>query len=110
MVNNRFKTLKSLDFESMPVFRFLCRPGIIILTYFKAHALNTNKEKLAKLYQTVTRATLIEVYKKYKYDYELFGFDFNKVLKLAGYSTLTKNEETMKPGFYETKNYEAISS
>ena len=27
------------------------------------------------------------------------------VLKLAGYSTLTKNEETMKPGFYKTKNF-----
>ena len=60
---------------------------------------------MAKLYQTVTRATLIEVYKKYKYDYELFGFDFNKVLKLAGYHTLTKYEETMEPGFYKTKNY-----
>ena len=60
---------------------------------------------MAKLYQTVSRATLIEVYKKYKYDYELFGFDFNKVLKLAGYHTLTKYEETMEPGFYKTKNY-----
>ena len=91
-------------------FRFMGRPGKIILTSFKAHALNENEEKLAKLYQTVPRPILIDVYKKYKYDYELFGFDFNKVLKLAGYSTLTKNEETMKPGFYETKNYEAISS
>ena len=86
------------------------RPGKIILTSFKAHALNKNEEKLAKLYQTVPRPILIDVYKKYKYDYELFGFDFNKVLNLAGYSTLTKNEETMKPGFYKTKNYEAISS
>jgi len=68
-----------------------------------AHVLNKNKEKLAKLYQTVPRATLIEVYKKYKYDYELFGFDFNNVLKLAGYHTLTKNEETMEPEFYKTQ-------
>ena len=92
----------------MPDFRFLGRPEKIILTSFKAHALNKNKEKLAKLYQTVTRATLIEVYKKYKYDYELFGFDFNKVLKLAGYHTLTKYEETLEPGFYKTKTYESI--
>jgi hypothetical protein len=88
----------------MPGFRFLGRPEKINLTSFKAHALNKNEAKLAKLYQTVTRATLIEVYKKYKYDYELFGFDFNKVLKLARYNTLTKNEETMEPGFYKTKN------
>ena len=104
------KTLKSLDFESIPGFRFLSRPEKIILTSFKAHVLNKNEEKLAKLYQTVSRATLIEVYKKYKYDYELFGFDFNKVLKLAGYHTLTKHEETLEPGFYKTKNFEGYSS
>ena len=86
----------------MPGFRFLVRPEEIILTSFKAQE---KEVKLAKLYQTVPRATLIEVYKKYKYDYELFGYDFNKVLKLAGYHTLTKNEETMEPGFYKTKNY-----
>ena len=63
---------------------------------------------MAKLYQTVPRATLIEVYKKYKDDYELFGFDFNNVLKLAGYHNLTKNEETMEPRFYKTKNYIAV--
>ena len=97
-------------FESMKKFRFLGRPGKIISTSFKAHVLNKNKEKLAKLYQTVPRATLIEVYKKYKYDYELFGFDFNKVLKLAGYHTLTKHEETLEPGFYKTKNFEGYSS
>ena len=96
------------NFESRTDFRFLGRPGKIILTSFKAPALNKNEEKLAKLYQTVPRATLIEVYKKYKYDYELFGFDFNNVLKLAGYHTLNKNEETMEPGFYKTKNYIAV--
>ena len=85
----------------MTGFRFLGRPEEIILTSFKVQE---KEEKLAKLYQTVPRATLIEVYKKYKYDYELFGFDFNKVLKLAGYNTLTKHEETMEPGFYKTKN------
>ena len=97
--------LKSLDFEFMPGFKFLGGPEEIILTSFKAQQLKKNEEKLSKLYQTVPRATLIEVYKKYKYDYELFGYDFNKVLKLAGYHTLTKIEETMGPGFYKTKNY-----
>ena len=86
----------------MTGFKFLVRPGTWILTSFKVHALNKNEEKLAKLYQTVPRATLIDVYKKYKYDYELFGFDFNNVLKLAGYHSLTKNEETMEPEFYQT--------
>ena len=92
----------------MTGFKFLVRPGTWILTSFKVHALNKNEEKLAKLYQIVPRAILIEVYKKYKYDYELFGFDFNKVLKLAGYHTLTKYEETLEPGFYKTKNYEGF--
>ena len=92
----------------MTGFKFLVRPGTWILTSFKVHALNKNEEKLAKLYQTVPKAILIEVYKKYKYDYELFGFDFNNVLKLAGYHTLTKNEKTMEPGFYETKNFIAV--
>ena len=87
----------------MTGFKFLVRPGTWILTSFKVvHALNKNEEKLAKLYQIVPRAILIEVYKRYKYDYELFGFDFNNVLKLAGYHNLTKNEETMEPGFYKT--------
>ena len=102
-MKNKSKTLKSLDLESKPGFRFLGRPGKIILTSFKAHALNEKEEKLAKLYQTVPRPILIDVYKRYKYDYELFGFDFNNVLKLAGYHTLTKNEEKMEPGFYNTK-------
>ena len=59
------------------------------------------KEKLlSKLYSTVPRSTLIQVYKKYKFDYELFGFNFNYVLKIAGYQNLSKSEESIKPWFY----------
>ena len=59
------------------------------------------KEKLlSKLYSTVPRSTLIQVYKKYKFDYELFGFNFNYVLKIAGYQNLSKSEEAIKPWFY----------
>ena len=51
------------------------------------------KEKvLSKLYSTVPRSTLIQVYEKYKFDYELFGFNFNYVLKIAGYQNLSKSE------------------
>ena len=34
-------------------------------------------KKLAKLYRSVPRSTLIAVYRKYKFDYELFGYDFD---------------------------------
>ena len=55
---------------------------------------------LAQIYKNVTRATLIKVYRKYKFDYELFGYDFDEVLKLAGYELLSKKERSMKPTFY----------
>ena len=61
---------------------------------------NEKEKKLADLYRTVPRSTLIEVYRKYKFDFELFGFDFNQVLKLAGYQKLTEKEEAIEPWFY----------
>ena len=61
---------------------------------------NAKEMELAKIYRTVSRERLIAVYKKYKFDYELFGFDFNYVLQLAGYTNLTKEEESIKPLFY----------
>ena len=61
---------------------------------------NTKEMELARIYSTVPRDTLIAVYKKYKFDYELFGFDFNYVLQLAGYTNLTKQEELIEPLFY----------
>ena len=60
---------------------------------------NEKEKQLAKLYRTVPRSTLISVYRKYKLDYELFGYDFNTVLKLAGYQKLTKKEEAIEPLF-----------
>ena len=58
-------------------------------------------KKLAKLYRSVPRSTLIAVYRKYKFDYELFGYDFDEVLKLAGYQILSKEEREIKPCFYK---------
>lgn len=59
------------------------------------------KEKiLGRLYATVRRSTLIQVYQKYKFDYEVFGFDFNKVLRMAGYHKLTDYERSLQPTFY----------
>lgn len=63
----------------------------------------SDKEKLlAQLYSTVPRSTLIQVYKKYKFDYEMFGFDFDKVLSLAGYQNLTEHEKNSSPIFYSS--------
>ena len=59
------------------------------------------EKKLAKLYRSVPRSTLITVYRKYKFDYELFGYDFDEVLKLAGYQILSKEERGIKPLFYK---------
>ena len=57
---------------------------------------------LGQLYATVPRETLIKVYRKYKFDYEMFGFDFDfdNVLRLANYSLLTESEKAMSPHFY----------
>ena len=40
---------------------------------------------LASLYKSVQRSTLVQVYQKYKFDYEMFGYNFNNVLKLGGH-------------------------
>ena len=61
---------------------------------------NEKEKKLAEMYRNVPRSTLIAVYRKYKFDYELFGYDFNQVLKLAGYQKLSKEEEAIHPWFY----------
>ena len=59
------------------------------------------KEKiLSKIYSTLSRPTLIELYKKYKIDYDLFGFDFDKILKLADRAILTPNERYLKPKYF----------
>ena len=71
---------------------------------------NENKEDtLAELYSTIPRSRLIEVYKKYWFDYEMFGYDFNQVLELGGYKGLTeleKSEILLKfPDVHRKHNY-----
>ena len=61
---------------------------------------NDKEKQLSELYKTLPRSTLIAVYRKYKFDYELFGFDFDKVLELAGYEKLSREEEAIEPWFY----------
>ena len=39
-------------------------------------------------YSKVPRSTLLRVYEAYKLDFELFDYDFNEVLTLAGYEPL----------------------
>jgi len=44
--------------------------------------------KMKSFYSKVPRSTLIRVYEAYKLDFELFDYDFNQVLTLAGYEPL----------------------
>ena len=46
-------------------------------------------EKMKSADSKVPRTTLIRVYEAYKLDYELFGYNFNQVLMLAGYEPLS---------------------
>lgn len=62
-----------------------------------AHAgLSTDQEeerhlkKMKSFYSKVPRETLMRIYHAYKLDFELFDYDFNQVLLLAGYDPLPK--------------------
>ena len=44
--------------------------------------------KMKSFYSKVPRSTLLRVYEAYKLDFELFDYDFNQVLILAGYEPL----------------------
>ena len=60
---------------------------------------NKKEDTLAKLYSSVPRSTLVQVYQKYKFDYEMFGYDFNYVLKLGGHKPLSQYEASKPPEF-----------
>jgi len=69
--------------------------------FIKSQTTQDTKEKLlSKVYSKLSRSTLIKLYRKYKMDYDLFGFDFNEVLYLAGHFSLTQNEENLKPNYF----------
>ena len=69
--------------------------------FIKSQTAQDTKEKLlSKVYSKLSRSTLIKLYRKYKMDYDLFGFDFNEVLYLAGHFSLTQNEENLKPNYF----------
>ena len=44
--------------------------------------------RMKSFYSKVPRDTLLRIYKAYKLDYELFDYDFNQVLTLAGYDPI----------------------
>ena len=46
--------------------------------------------KMSSFYSKVPRDTLIRVYEAYKLDFQLFDYDFNQVLELAGYEPIPK--------------------
>lgn len=62
--------------------------------------IDAKQKKLSQMFSSVKRPTLIQVYQKFKFDYDAFGYDFNEVLKLAGYPLLTSQEKSYNPSFY----------
>jgi len=54
--------------------------------------LTKRQQQLSELYTGVDRKLLIKVYRAYKLDYEMFGYDFNDVLKMAGQPPLNSYE------------------
>ena len=44
--------------------------------------------RMKSFYSKVPRDTLLRIYQAYKLDYELFDYDFNQVLLLAGYDPI----------------------
>ena len=56
-----------------------------------SHDQDREEKHLAKMksfYSKVPRPTLMRVYQAYKLDFELFDYDFNQVLILAGYDPI----------------------
>ena len=51
-----------------------------------------NNRELADLYSSVPRELLLRVFSSFRLDYEMFGYDINKTLTLAGYSPLSHKE------------------
>ena len=70
--------------------------GLLISSEDKS---NKKEDTLAKLYSSVPRSTLVQVYQIYKFDYEMFGYDFNDVLKLGGHHPLSRYEASKPPEF-----------
>ena len=54
---------------------------------------------MSSFYSKVPRDTLIRVYEAYKLDFELFDYDFNQVLELAGYEPIPKLWYGVPPQF-----------
>ena len=54
-----------------------------------SHKMSLLREEYTKL----PRKLLKRVYKTYLWDYELFGYDFNRVLFMAGQKPLEEDEE-----------------
>ena len=51
-----------------------------------------SKKKLAELaefYASVPRSLLLKIYKRYRLDYEMFGYDINSALTLGGHDPVS---------------------
>ena len=56
----------------------------------KVQAEEKHLADMKSFYSKVPRETLLRVYEAYKLDFELFDYDFNQVLTLAGYNPIKK--------------------
>ena len=63
----------------------------------RSEATRKDQQKMAKLFQDVPRDLLVRIYQKYQPDFELFDYDFDKILAMAGYEPLSASEREIKP-------------
>ena len=63
----------------------------------RSEAVRRDRKKLVRIFKKVPRNLFVRIYRKYQPDYELFGYDFNEILVMAGHEPLTNVEREIKP-------------
>jgi hypothetical protein len=61
-----------------------------------SEATRNSPEKLSKILSTLPRSLLVDIYHEYQPDFELFDYNFDDTLSLAGYEPLSDNEKIFK--------------
>ena len=63
----------------------------------RSEAVRKDRKKLVRLVKKVPRNLFVRIYHKYQADYELFQYDFDEILNMAGHKPLTLIEREIKP-------------